>query len=275
MDVVSSRIQMDLWWFSWIAFAIAIPLHAFLRQRDPLIRWQEHGNVGTGAFREVDLALIIGFFFVLKLGMLQLLTPTGEPPVIEAATILLDMLIKIAVASFFIYWLLLRKIDLVETFGLKRLNFSGNLIWGGVVGVLAVPLVMAVGYIAAQHLKQYLGELPAQPVVDAFVNSEDLSFKIVTIVGVVVITPIYEELLYRGYLYGVIKRFSDRFFATLFSCLIFTLAHDGVITILPILTLAIFLVLAYELSGSLWVPIIIHMLFNLVNVIGMLVTANG
>ena len=134
---------------------------------------------------------------------------------------------------------------------------------------------MAVGALAKERLTYFLGEVPAQPVVEAFMNSNDPAFKIITFVGVVVVTPVFEELFYRGYLYGVTKKYSDRFFATLFSCLIFTVAHAGVITLLPIVTLAIFLVLAYELSGSLWVPILIHMLFNLVNVVGMLVASSA
>ena len=76
MDAISSRIQLDLWWFSWIAFAIAIPLYAFLRQRDPLIRWHEHGNVSTRSFNGFDLAVVIGFFLfsTMRLSMRFLIT---------------------------------------------------------------------------------------------------------------------------------------------------------------------------------------------------------
>ncbi len=275
MDAISTRIQLDLWWFSWIAFGVAIPLYAFLRQRDPLIRWHEHGNVSTRSFNGFDLGVMLAYFLVLQ-GILMLGTkPSSEAVTIEAVHMLADILLKVMLASFFIYWLMVRRVDLLESFGLTRLNLQATLIWGGVVGVLAVPLVMAVGAVAKQQLTQFLGEVPAQPVVEAFIKSDDPTFKIVTIVGVVVITPIFEELVYRGYLYGVTKKYSDRFFATLFSCLIFTVAHAGVITLLPIVTLAIFLVLAYELSGSLWVPILIHMLFNLVNVVGMLVASSA
>ena len=275
MDSISSRIQMDLWWFSWIAFGVAIPLYAFLRQRDPLIRWHEHGNVSTRSFNGFDLGVVLGYFLVLQGALMLGTKPASEAITIEAAHMLTDILLKVMLASFFIYWFLVRKVNLLETFGLTRLNLQATLIWGGVVGVLAVPLVMAVGAFAKQQLMHFLGEVTAQPVVEAFINSNDPAFKIITIVGVVVVTPIFEELVYRGYLYGVTKKYSDRFFATFFSCLIFTVGHAGVITILPIVTLAVFLVLAYELSGSLWVPILVHMLFNLVNVVGMLVVPSA
>ena len=277
MEAIHERIQTDLWWFSWIAFAVAIPLFAFLRQRDPLIRWHEHGNVSTKPFNAIDLVLVVAFFLGFK-AILTVALGSREATEAENFTsvvILTDMLVKIALLSFFIYWLMIRKVNVVETFGLNRLSFHGISVWGGVVGVLAVPLVMGVGHVATGALAKYLGELPPQPIVTAFTESGDLIFRSLTVFGVVVITPIFEEFFYRGYLYGVTKRFSDRFFATLFSCLIFTIAHAGVITVLPIFTLAVFLVLAYELSGSLWVPIVIHVLFNLANVAGMLFTSTG
>ncbi len=277
MEIVHERIQTDLWCFSWIAFAVALPLFAFLRQRDPLIRWHEHGNVSTKPYGGIDLILVLAFFLGIK-AVITVFVANRETPGPEnftAAVMLTDILLKIAVASFFIYFLMFRKVDVVESFGLNRLSPAGIAIWGGVVGVLAVPLVMGVGHVATLGLGRYLGELPPQPIVQAFTDSGDVAFRVITIVGVLLVTPVFEELFYRGYLYGVTKRYTDRFFAALFSCLIFTIAHAGVITILPIFTLAIFLVLAYELSGSLWVPIVIHVIFNLANVAGMLWSSAG
>lgn len=275
MEAIHQRIQNDLLVFGWVAFLVAIPLFAFLRQRDPSLRWHAQGQVATQSFQWIDLAVVVIFFLGLKLLVVAIApeAPTPDATNLTTTAILTDILAKIAMASFLIFWLVIRRMDLVETFGLARLNLQATLIWGGVVGILAVPLVMAVGHEAKIHLEQFVGTLPEQPIVAAFKESADTVFKGITMIGVVLITPVFEELFYRGYLYGVTKRFSDRFFATFFSCLIFTVAHSGVITLLPIFTLAVFLVLAYELSGSLWVPILIHIFFNLVNVIGMLVIA--
>ncbi len=277
MDPVHARIHDDLWWFTWIAFAIALPLFAFLRQRDPLIRWHEQGNVSTKPFGYIDLGVVVLFFFALKLatGAAVSQTTASESSPLTVTLMLTDSLLKIAVMSFFIYLFMIRKVDVIETFGLKRLSPAGTLIWGGVVGLLAVPLVMAVGHVSAMGLERYLGELPPQRIVEAFTENGSLAFRLVTVVGVVVVTPVFEELFFRGYLYGVAKRFTDRFFAAFFSCMLFMIAHSGVITLMPILTLSVFLVLAYELSGNLWVPIVIHMLFNLANVAGMLFLSSG
>lgn len=284
MEVIYERIQTDLRWFTWIAFAVALPLYAFLRQRDPLIRWHEHGNVSTKAFNALDLALVVLFFLgvrliVLGAQALPSVTVTSNEPLsaadISSLLILTDILMKVGLASFFIYFLMVRKVDVIELFGLHRLKLSGIAIWGGVVGILAIPLVRAVGHVSTNALSQYLGNLPPQPIVEAFTVSGDWMFRAVIIAAVVIVTPVFEELFYRGYLYGVTKRYTDRFFAALFSSLVFTIAHAGVITLLPILTLSVFLILAYELSGSLWVPIVIHVLFNVANVAGMLWSSSG
>ncbi len=278
MEAIHERIQTDLHWFIWIAFAAALPIYHFLRQRDPLIRWHEHGNVETKPFSWQDVAVIVAFFLllpqILKV-LAEFLAQASEEPAKEfelSSTMLLtDALTKIALISFFIVWFMLRKVDLIEIFGLRRLSAQGVAIWGLVVGLLAIPLVMSVGLVATPFLEQFLGEIPPQRSVQAFVSNSDIIFRICMFIVVVFVSPVFEEIFYRGYLYGVAKRYSDRFFATFFSSMVFMLAHPGVITVLPIFTLAIFLVLAYELSGCLWVPIVIHMLFNLANVIGMLV----
>ena len=277
MAAIEERIQADLWWFGWLAFAVALPLFALLRQRDPLIRWHEDGNVPTKPFKVVDLVLVIAFF----LGWKVVLTMFGEEGKAadgessRLALILTDMLVKVALGSFFLYWLMIRKVNVVEAFGLGRLTIHGVMVWGGVVSLLAVPLVLAVGEVAARALSEFLGELSPQPIVRMLTESRDVVFRGTAIVSLVLVAPVFEELFYRGYLYGVTKRFSDRFFAAVFSSLMFTMAHTGVISVLPIFTLAVFFVLAYELSGSLWVPIVVHSLFNVVNLVLLHWTKSG
>ena len=47
------------------------------------------------------------------------------------------------------------------------------------------------------------------------------------------------------------------------TSLIFALVHQHIGTMVPLFSLGLVLVLAYELTGSLLVPIFIHALFNL------------
>jgi|MDTC01.1.fsa_nt_gb membrane protease YdiL (CAAX protease family) len=267
MEDIHLRLQVDLVWLTWIAFFIALPFYHFIRQRDPLIRWHEHGNVLTKPYGIWDLCGVVVFF----MGMTALASLGGEESAELTTNVLLTgSLMNIAIVCFFAMMWVWRKVDFVELFGLARLNLAGVAIWGGVVGCISILLVMAVGLVSSSMLTPMLGELPPQPVVSAFLDSPDLAFRLIMLVTVVVVAPVFEEVMFRGYLYGVSKKFTDRFFAVVFSSSVFALVHSGAITVVPIFTLALFLTLAYELTGCLLVPITIHMLFNLANVLGML-----
>ncbi len=271
MEAIHLRVQTDLIWMTWIAFLIALPFYHFLRLRDPLIRWHEHGNVSTKPFGMLDVGLVLAFFLgMTAINKFAEAKSVGKDVELTLELLLTNGLLNVAILCFFVMMFVWRKENVIEMFGLGRLNARGIAIWGGVVSVLAIPLVMIVGWVSNGMLAPKLGELPPQPVVEAFVESPNLVFRLVMLVMVVVVAPVFEEVLYRGYLYGVSKRFTDRFFAVVFSSSAFALVHSGMITVIPIFTLAVFLALAYELSGCLLVPIVIHMLFNLANVIGML-----
>ncbi len=93
-----------------------------------------------------------------------------------------------------------------------------------------------------------------------------------TTIGVVVLAPITEELLYRGVIFGSIHSRS-RFAAYALSCMVFSAVHVvGYIGQWDMLTLALCflqyipaglcLAWAYERSGTIWAPILIHIAVN-------------
>ena len=89
-----------------------------------------------------------------------------------------------------------------------------------------------------------------------------MTIRIMMAFAVAVLAPLCEEVLFRGYIYAATKRFSDRFFACLLSSLLFAVVHYNINALIPLFFLAIVLVIAYELTGSIWTPILIHALVN-------------
>ena len=77
-----------------------------------------------------------------------------------------------------------------------------------------------------------------------------------------VIAPVVEEVIFRGYIYPVAKKYSGRIAGILFSSLFFAMAHPNAISLVPLFVLAVLLALSYEVTGSIWAPISIHVLFN-------------
>jgi hypothetical protein len=131
--------------------------------------------------------------------------------------------------------------------GLKK-----GLIWSAVLG--AITALACVGLFAASinPLTFIRARLPTQ--------TSDLIFFF--IVGGM-LGPVAEELFFRGILYGFLRRWGV-IVAIVLSTLIFVLCHP-INSGIPVTRLlgGILFAVAYEISGSLIVPITIHVLGNL------------
>lgn len=103
----------------------------------------------------------------------------------------------------------------------------------------------------------------------AFQESGSLGFKFLVIIAAVVIAPLAEETLFRGFVYGVLKRYTDAPFAALASSLMFAVIHMHVGSLLPLCMLAVLFCLAYEITGCLLAPMLLHAIFNAVSILGM------
>ena len=86
------------------------------------------------------------------------------------------------------------------------------------------------------------------------------------IVSTCLVAPVVEEVLFRGYIYPVVKRFSDRSFSAIFTSTVFAVVHLNVLSLAPLWALAMCFTIAYEITGCLWIPIMMHAIFNTVNV---------
>jgi uncharacterized protein len=163
--------------------------------------------------------------------------------------------------------LLLRQMRPADLFGFDRLSFLKVFLWA--IGLLigALPLIFASSAVVSSllHLNS---ESDSQPIVQLFEGITDPAQKIPIIVLAVVIAPLAEEFVFRGFLYGVTKRFAGSLPALAFSGAIFALVHLHLPSLLPLFLLACVLTFAYELTGSLLVPMAMHSLFNAITLVG-------
>lgn len=84
------------------------------------------------------------------------------------------------------------------------------------------------------------------------------------LVAVAVLTPIWEEAIFRGLAYGGFRRRLGPWSAAASSALIFAAAH-GVPILLPYLvTSGLILAFLYRFYGSLWGPTAFHMTINMI-----------
>ena len=88
----------------------------------------------------------------------------------------------------------------------------------------------------------------------------------VELFGTSVVTPILEEMLYRGLVYNRLKRSGRTGMAIVISGLIFGLIHFNLVQFLYAGLIGIFLAVVYETEGTLLVPVLAHAAANAVAV---------
>ena len=114
-----------------------------------------------------------------------------------------------------------------------------------------------------------------QEIVQTLMTNDDISLKIAIALSAIIFAPLIEEVIFRGYLYPVIKRFSHPIFSCVITSLLFAVIHSNLEGLMPLFLLAIVLTIFYEISKSIWVPILMHACFNGVNTISILILTNA
>ncbi|MCB9076972.1 MAG: CPBP family intramembrane metalloprotease [Anaerolineaceae bacterium] len=91
---------------------------------------------------------------------------------------------------------------------------------------------------------------------------QDTGFPLMLLFGGAIIAPVVEEIFFRGFVFaGLRKRWSWPK-AALASAGLFALAHIIPTSILPIFILGTIFAFLYQVSGSVWPAILMHMLTN-------------
>ncbi|ADU28979.1 CPBP family intramembrane glutamic endopeptidase [Evansella cellulosilytica] len=105
----------------------------------------------------------------------------------------------------------------------------------------------------------------------------DISFHWLNIfflyLGFTIVTPIKEEILYRGLLHGFLARRYHFLIGLVVSSVIFGLLHTGHVFSATIS--GVIMVLLYRFSQSLIIPILFHILWNMYAVTGLLLYVNN
>lgn len=142
---------------------------------------------------------------------------------------------------------------------------------------VAIAVAAAVG---ALYLADWLGSvamqlLPNSPNTQCTdVRGEYSGYVAVAIPLVCVIAPLAEETIFRGFLYGWLRRHLPVVPAVVVSAGVFSAAHTVLVLALPLFGVGVILALLYEYSDSLVPGAIVHGLFNLVGIIAILGTTS-
>lgn len=100
-----------------------------------------------------------------------------------------------------------------------------------------------------------------QDVVEKILNGTTFEKSLMVFMAVLV-APVTEECFFRGFIYNILKRWNGRGLASVASALMFASVHGSLIQMVPLTIFGIVQCFAYEKSRSLWLPIVIHTVFN-------------
>jgi len=273
-ELVAKRILFDFEVITLIALVVGVIAHRFLLPK--VSNLQPPRGIGA-RFQEIDLLLIwFPLFFFLINPLIGYLVPgvEKEEPAEKSTLIQLGGAIMQFVYFAFIGVITMLLVQLVsqrsfaDLLGLRRMRWPEILAYALVGTVLSlVVCTWALGNLSTTFLTEKLGNLEIQKPVEDLKNANSLIVKIFSIALACIAAPLVEEALFRGYFYGVLKRFTSPLFGALISSALFAVVHVNLPALLPLWGFAMILTLAYEATRCLWVPVLIHSLFNSTNVI--------
>ncbi|MEC5126938.1 CPBP family intramembrane glutamic endopeptidase [Verrucomicrobiales bacterium BCK34] len=159
----------------------------------------------------------------------------------------------------------------VDWFGLKRLSLP-HIVMATISGSVIAMVVCgwALGGVSQSFLEGIFGKLDQQEAVKMVQASGSVFYLSLSIITACIAAPLVEEFLFRGYIYGVLKQKTGTLFAMVVVGGIFAVVHGNLPALVPLWAFSILLCISYEITKSLWVPIGIHALFNVTNIVLML-----
>ena len=188
--------------------------------------------------------------------------PTA-PPNLPLDRLLLDNMANMALPALAIIVLLLaRGGSLGSVFGIRKVGLFRAIAVAFLLAILAIPLTYG-----AKAITVFLtgSQEAPQVLVQKFssaVTGGDARLIGLIAVSACVIAPITEEVLFRGTFYPMLARGFGRGPAAFACALLFGLVHDTITDVPGLTVLALCFTLAYEVTGSLLVPIFMHATFN-------------
>ncbi len=204
---------------------------------------------------EAVLAALLILFLLLTIG-----APVSQPSIqFSARNLLGNFLLTAFVVLFVVTFLQFRGFDVSSLGGFFRLGFIRTLSTGAVLLFFAYPLILLSDAIT-QRL--FGGGSSRQNIVEFFSGSRAIEQRMMIIVFAVAIAPVFEEFLFRFFIYGVLKRYFGRLLGVTFSALLFAAAHAHLPSFAPLFVLGSCFAIAYEWSGSILVAMTMHSLFN-------------
>lgn len=149
-----------------------------------------------------------------------------------------------------------------ETLGIRGRRWV-NEFWAGIFCFfIFLPIVFLSGKFVELMERLWGGRLPRQPIVDLLENVRTPQGLGMLIFMGLIFAPFAEELLFRVFLYGALRKRFGASTAISVSALIFSVIHFNYFSLLPVFVLGLVLAYIYEKRQSILAPMALHMAHN-------------
>jgi len=154
-----------------------------------------------------------------------------------------------------------------EAFGFNRPGALWAMLLAMVVTVAALPCAWMLGQLSALSMTWFQLEPTIQEAVTTLQSTVEIPQQIYMAGAAVLLVPVAEELLFRGVLYPTFKGMGWPRAAFWGTSILFGAVHMTLMTFVPLAFLGLCLTWLYEKTENLLAPIFAHSLFNLANLL--------
>lgn len=235
------------------------------------------GKVAVWIYRPLDLlgmAVIAGVFYLLAVG--NAVAAEGKEPVSMSVGIVLFSIMFLFLMAAVSVAIVIRRMGPVRWLGLRWKEWPWVLLIAPGTVVCMWVFFAGLQGLGYMDLMERLGVEKVQETVELFQKGKNPAVLILMAFAAVIVAPICEEVVFRGYLYPAAKRYAGPWVAAVCTALMFSAAHGNMAALLPLFVFGLVLVALYEFTGSIWAPVAAHFLFNAATVaVQMLVRVYG
>ena len=205
--------------------------------------------------------------------MLAQLIVLGFLMLLQAANVDIGMFNKImfnTVANIIVYilaltiliglpWLVFKQKTSLKDLGLQRLPQGKDFLWliAGIVAYVFLTLI-----ITSASRMLFPGADYDQVQDTGFSGLTSRPELILTFISLVIVAPLAEETMFRGYLFGKLKKHAKVWVSVILSALLFAVVHFQFNVGLDTFALGVVLALLRVATGSIWASIMLHMVKN-------------
>jgi membrane protease YdiL (CAAX protease family) len=233
----------------------------FFQRQIQFLRRQPGDHIITERYQFADAFMIGGTVLFLLISIAAAVESPGQ--VVTTAGIIQSAVFYLVILLGLLSFLIVRGLSPLELFGLRR-SGAGHYFLLGLGGlILCYPLI----FLAQLISYEIAGHPPPQPIVLFLLGAESWTDRLAVIFVAVLVAPLVEEFIFRGYLFGVLQKWTGRWWALGLTSFVFAGIHGHLPSFAGLFVLGLFLGVLYLRSGSLWIPIAIHAVFNAISVL--------